>query len=103
MSSIPGSYIANDSSSRWIWENSNGQPTNVIRTFRTTFDLTGLAIGAYDVVVQDGVRSSTAAGAFTVVSGNPGRLSINVIVPDRFGSFGAQATPLEHAAATSST
>lgn len=41
MSSIPGSYIPNNATSRWIWENASGQPTNVTRTFRTTFDLTG--------------------------------------------------------------
>ena len=42
MSSIPGNYIPNNSTSLWVWENANGQPTNVTRTFRTTFDLTGL-------------------------------------------------------------
>lgn len=34
-------YFANDANSQWIWENSNGQPSNVTRTFSTTFDLTG--------------------------------------------------------------
>ena len=28
--------------SRWIWEQFDGLPTNVVRTIRTTFDLTGL-------------------------------------------------------------
>ncbi len=40
--SIPGSWINNTSSYRWIWENVNGSPVNVTRTYRTTFDLTGL-------------------------------------------------------------
>ncbi len=35
-------YFPNDANSQWIWENANGQPVNVTRTFRTTFDLTGL-------------------------------------------------------------
>lgn len=34
-------YIANNPTSGWIWQNSNGQPTNVTRSFSTTFDLTG--------------------------------------------------------------
>jgi len=41
--SLPGSYLPNNSSSLWIWENSDGQPVNTTRTFRTTFDLSGLA------------------------------------------------------------
>jgi hypothetical protein len=42
MTIIPDSYVDNSSTSSWIWENANGQPINVTRTFRTTFDLTGL-------------------------------------------------------------
>ncbi len=38
---IPSSWFPNNSNSRWIWETPTGQPTNVTRTFRTTFDLTG--------------------------------------------------------------
>ena len=41
-SNIPGDWLSNSSSSRWIWQQFDGQPTNVTRTFRTTFDLTGL-------------------------------------------------------------
>jgi hypothetical protein len=39
---IPGSWLPNTADSRWIWETSSGQPTNVTRTFRISFDLTGL-------------------------------------------------------------
>jgi hypothetical protein len=35
-------YVPNSSTSLWIWENATGFPINVTRTFRTTFDLTGL-------------------------------------------------------------
>lgn len=35
-------WIPNDLTSKWVWQQSNGQPTNVTRTFRLTFDLTGL-------------------------------------------------------------
>lgn len=38
---LPGTYFANNSLSQWIWQQANGQPINVVRTFRTTFDLTG--------------------------------------------------------------
>jgi hypothetical protein len=41
LTNIPGSYVPNNSTSLWEWENSNGQPTNVTLTFQTTFDLTG--------------------------------------------------------------
>lgn len=40
--SIPGSWVSNSSTRRWIWQDAVGQPVNVTRTFRTTFDLTGL-------------------------------------------------------------
>jgi len=39
---IPGTWVPNSATYRWIWEDVNGQPTNVTRTIRTTFDLTGL-------------------------------------------------------------
>ena len=42
MTNIPGTYIPNAPTSLWVWENASGQPTNVTRTFRTTFSLTGL-------------------------------------------------------------
>jgi hypothetical protein len=37
-----GAYVPNDATSKWIWENANGQPGGVVRTFRISFDLTGL-------------------------------------------------------------
>jgi hypothetical protein len=42
LTDIPPIYVDNSSTSQWIWQNPNGQPTNVTRTFRTTFNLTGL-------------------------------------------------------------
>lgn len=39
---INPAWIPNNPTSRWIWEQVNGQPGNVTRHFRTTFDLTGL-------------------------------------------------------------
>jgi hypothetical protein len=36
----PRINYVNNSTSQWIWQNSNGTPTDVSRTFRTTFILT---------------------------------------------------------------
>lgn len=38
---VPPNYMPNNQTSQWIWQNVDGQPTDVTRTFRTTFDLTG--------------------------------------------------------------
>jgi hypothetical protein len=50
--SIPATWLPNGPDSRWIWQQSNGQPTNVTLTFRTTFDLTGLDPGTAVVTGQ---------------------------------------------------
>jgi hypothetical protein len=42
---IPGTWLPNTADSKWIWETATGQPTNVTRTFRITFDLTGFDPG----------------------------------------------------------
>jgi hypothetical protein len=42
INTIPGSWVNNTRTRRWIWETAAGTPVNVTRTFRTTFDLTGL-------------------------------------------------------------
>ncbi len=34
-------YVPNDANSQWIWQQADGLPGSVTRTFRTTFDLTG--------------------------------------------------------------
>ena len=39
---IPASWVSHSSNSNWIWEKATGKPADVTRTFRTTFDLTGL-------------------------------------------------------------
>jgi len=84
---IPGSWFANTAARRWIWEAAIGLPVNVIRTFRTTFDLTGLdettasLSGLWasdnlglDVLVNGVSTGNTSAGfsalsAFTINSG----------------------------------
>ena len=39
--SVPSLWLDNDTTSRWIWQEATGLPTNVTRTFTTSFDLTG--------------------------------------------------------------
>jgi len=41
LTGLPSTYLPNDVNSQWVWQQSNGQPTNVTLTFRTQFDLTG--------------------------------------------------------------
>lgn len=41
ISSLPGTYAPNNAQSQWIWQNAQGNPGKVTRTFSTTFDLTG--------------------------------------------------------------
>jgi RHS repeat-associated protein len=45
-----------------------------------TFDLTGAALGAYDVQLQDGAQTATAPGAFTVVAG-VSKVAVNLLGP----------------------
>ena len=101
MSSIPSTYIPNDATSLWIWENANGQPTNVTRTFRTSFDLTGLDPGTarisgawatdnfgLDILingVSTGLSSPTFTSytPFTIASGFvPGVNTLDFVVQD---------------------
>lgn len=39
---IPSTWVDNTGTYRWVWQTVDGTPTNVTRTFRTTFDLSGL-------------------------------------------------------------
>ena len=50
-------------------------------TLFATFDLGGLAPGAYDMRVNDGLRSATLAGAFSVIAGKPGAVDVFISSP----------------------
>ena len=39
---IHNAWVSHSSNSNWIWQEATGEPAGVTRTFRTTFDLTGL-------------------------------------------------------------
>ena len=45
-------WLPNTTTSAWIWETSAGTPVNVTRTFRTTFDLTGLIPSTAQIVAR---------------------------------------------------
>lgn len=44
ISSPPGAWLANNSTSKWIWQNANGTPTNTTLVLETTFDMSGLDV-----------------------------------------------------------
>ncbi len=44
LTGIPGSWLANTAQSKWVWQTVSGDPINVTRTFRTSFDLTGFKL-----------------------------------------------------------
>ncbi|MCX6955611.1 MAG: VPDSG-CTERM sorting domain-containing protein [Verrucomicrobia bacterium] len=66
VSSPPGVWLANTSASEWIWQAASGQPTNVDRTFRTTFDMTGLSLSS---AVINGRWSTDNLGMDILVNG----------------------------------
>jgi len=80
MTAIPGSYVPNGANSQWVWQQADGQPTNVIRTFITTFDLTGLdpstaqidmLIGTDNSLVDielNGISTGLSGSGFAVLS-----------------------------------
>jgi hypothetical protein len=105
MTTTPGSWVANSSTSSWIWEDANGQPTNVTRTFRTTFDLTGLipstaSISGFwatdntglDILINGISTSSTSPGfgsftPFTISSGFTNGVNVLDFVVNDFGAI----------------
>ena len=46
---IPGSWLPNTADSKWIWQTVSGGPTNVARTFRRSFDLTGYNVATASI------------------------------------------------------
>lgn len=84
---IPGTWLANSATRRWVWQDINGQPTFTTLTFRTTFDLTGLDFSSasisgdwatdntgLDILINGASTGNTCSGFsslcnFTVASG----------------------------------
>jgi hypothetical protein len=59
-------YYPNDNNSQWIWQYGNGQPTNVTRSFVTTFDLTGFD---YTSAVIQGAWGTDNEGLDILING----------------------------------
>lgn len=77
---IPPLWIANDTSSRWIWQQADAQPANVTRTFRLSFNLSGVDLSTVTIsgrwtadnngldILVNGVSTGNTATFFAVWS-----------------------------------
>lgn len=63
---IPPSWLPNTADSKWIWQTVSGGPTNVVRTFRRSFDLTGYNLATASIT---GRWSTDNLGADIVLNG----------------------------------
>lgn len=75
-----GAWLPPTSSSQWIWENRNGQPVNVTRTFRTTFDMSGFELAT---AVINGRWAADNIGLDILVNG----ASTGQTIPGSYASF----------------
>ena len=81
LTSLPGTYFPNNPSSQWIWENANGQPTGVTRTFRTTFDLTGFDPGS---ALINGLWGTDNIGVDILINGVSTGIALPGVVVSNF-------------------
>ena len=65
--SIPSTWLANTATHRWVWQDVNGTPINVARTFRLLFDLTGLDAATASI---SGYWATDNAGLDIFINGN---------------------------------
>jgi len=61
-----GAWLGSNTTSAWIWQTSSGTPVNVDRTFRTTFDMTGLSLSS---AVINGHWSTDNSGLDILING----------------------------------
>ena len=79
-------YFANDANSQWVWQQANGQPINVTRTFRTTFDLTGFNLAT---VAIDGAWGTDNQGLDILLNGASLGISLPGVDAGHFTSLHA--------------
>jgi PEP-CTERM motif len=84
LTSLGGGYVPNDGFSEWVWENADGLPMLVTRTFETTFNLTGFDPSTAAISGQWAVDNT---GLAILVNGNstgitlPGTVNFNTLHP----------------------
>jgi hypothetical protein len=83
---LPGTYFANNSLSQWIWQNADGSPINVDRTFRTTFDLTGFD---NTTAVINGMWGVDNIGLDILINGTSLGISLPGVVVSNFSQLHA--------------
>ena len=83
---LPPAYLENDENSQWIWQQSSGQPINVTRTFRTTFDLTGFDASTTVIFGEWGVDN---IGVDILING----VSTGISLPSNVTSNFSELTP----------
>lgn len=81
-----GTYFPNDANSQWIWQQANGQPVNVTRTFRTTFDLTGLD---HATAVINGAWGTDNQGLDILINGVSTGIDLLGVIVANFSSLHA--------------
>ena len=84
LNNLRDTYLPNDENSQWIWQQVDGQPTNVTRTFRTTFDLTGFDS---NTVVVNGRWGTDNEGVDILINGVSTGISLPGSSLDNFGQL----------------
>jgi hypothetical protein len=80
-SGLSSLYFANDANSQWIWQQSDGQPTNVTLTFRTTFDLTGFDSNN---IIINGQWGADNLGIDVLINGVSTGISLPLLTQNNF-------------------
>ncbi|TWU37529.1 tRNA nuclease WapA precursor [Novipirellula aureliae] len=73
-------WVPNDSDSAWIWQQENGEPTGVTRTFRTTLDLIGFS---FETIAVQGKWAVDNIGEI-LLNGQPTSVTLPVYTTDNF-------------------
>ena len=81
LSNPPSTYFANDAKSKWIWQQADGLPVNVTRTFRTTFDLTGFDHTTASIA---GLWGTDHTGEDILINGKTTGIALPGVAPNNY-------------------
>lgn len=84
MDNIPGTWLDNSSTYRWVWQTVSGTPTNTTLTFRTTFDLTGLDPSTAQIT---GMWATDNIGVDILINGNSTGNALPGVVVSNFSTL----------------